>query len=52
MVRLGKGKQMRHHFITFIKGSERYVFIFTWENCSEIFRVFGRYASNPEYDFN
>ena len=37
--------------IALIKGLEQYVFIYSESNRSEILRLLGRYASNPELSF-
>ena len=37
--------------IALIKGKEQYVFIYNESNRTEILRLLGRYASNPELSF-
>ncbi len=38
-------------FLILIRGRERYVFVFDREHLTEIRRVFGRFASDPELSF-
>ena len=40
------------HVLAFVKGSERYVFLFDEDNRVEVLRTFGRFASNPELRFS
>ncbi len=35
-----------------IKGREKYIFLYDDESSTELFRVFDRFASNPELSFN
>lgn len=37
--------------LAFVKGEERYVFLYDDENRAETLRMLGRYASNPELSF-
>jgi hypothetical protein len=37
--------------LALVKGEERYVFLFDDAHRSEVLRVLGRYASNPELSF-
>ena len=38
--------------LALIKGSERYVFLYTESNRAETLRTLGRFASNPELSFS
>ena len=40
------------HVLAFVKGCERYVFLFDEDNRAEVLRTFGRFASNPELRFS
>lgn len=37
--------------LALVKGAERYVFLYTYENRSECLSVLGRYASDPDLSF-
>ncbi|MDO4575206.1 MAG: hypothetical protein Q4D98_08335 [Planctomycetia bacterium] len=37
--------------LALVKGTERYVFLYSDENRAETFRTFARYASNPDLSF-
>jgi len=39
------------NLLVLIRGEERYIFIYNDENCAELFRVLGRFASNQELNF-
>ena len=45
-----EGKDVK--VIALIKGLEQYVFVYNENNRSEILRLLGRYASNPELSFS
>ncbi len=38
--------------LALVKGKERYVFLYSDSNQSEMLRTFGRYASDPELSFS
>ncbi|MFP6673535.1 MAG: hypothetical protein VB878_00520 [Pirellulaceae bacterium] len=38
--------------LALVKGSERYIFLFTDDNRGEALRTLGRYASDPELTFS
>ena len=38
--------------LALVKGSERYVFLYTESNRAETLRTLGRFASNPELSFS
>jgi hypothetical protein len=38
--------------LALVKGSERYVFLYTEANRAETLRTLGRFASNPELSFS
>ena len=38
--------------LAFIKGEERYLFLYTDESRAETLRTLGRFASNPELSFS
>ncbi|MDO5581853.1 MAG: hypothetical protein Q4G69_12050 [Planctomycetia bacterium] len=38
--------------LALVKGKERYVFLYTEENRTEILRTLGRYASDPDLSFS
>lgn len=37
--------------LALVKGTERYIFLYTDENRAEMFRTFARYASDPALSF-
>ena len=40
------------NMLALVKGSERYVFLYTEANRAETLRTLGRFASNPELSFS
>ena len=40
------------NMLALVKGSERYVFLYTESNRAETLRTLGRFASNPELSFS
>lgn len=40
------------NMLALVKGSERYVFLYTEANRQETLRTLGRFASNPELSFS
>ena len=40
------------HVLVFVKGEERYVFLFDEDNRAEVLRTFGRFASDPGLKFS
>lgn len=39
------------NILALVKGSERYVFLYTASTRTDLFRTLGRFASNPELSF-
>lgn len=37
--------------LEFVKGEERYVFLYDEQNCTETLRMLGRYAADPQLSF-
>ena len=40
------------YMLALVKGSERYVFLYTEDNRVETLRTLGRFASNPDLSFS
>jgi hypothetical protein len=39
------------HYLIYVKGAERYCFVWIDSQRAELFRVLGRFASNPDLSF-